>query len=143
MRKNEKNERSCKRGDFASFVTIYRGAWISKGEREQSTRILIIGNFWGLKRGNFRGAIVLSRSVWSPRPPSLFEAKSQLASPHMCLVRSKYANRVGRNLNNRQFWNGTTMTTYITKALLIVSATTKVKSKISQKSKVKMHKKQK
>ena len=28
------------------------------------------------------GLFSLSRSAWSPRPPSLFEAKSQLASPH-------------------------------------------------------------
>ena len=45
--------------------------------------------FLGAIRSDFRGAIVLSRSVWSPRPPSLFEAKSQLASPHMYLVRGR------------------------------------------------------
>jgi len=40
----------------------------------------------GGQRGDGLGtkrAAMKSRSAWSPRPPSLFEAKSQLASPSL------------------------------------------------------------
>ncbi len=42
--KCKKNEKVAKEViDFASFLTIYRGAWKLKGEREQVTVIFIIG----------------------------------------------------------------------------------------------------
>ena len=46
------------------------------------------------------GLFSLSRSAWSPRPPSLFEAKSLLASPHSEYVPSHSF----RSPNPRGIW---------------------------------------
>ena len=56
----------------------YRDTFIES--HRKSIEVLVL--FYACADSSMWGLFSLSRSAWSPRPPSLFEAKSQLASPH-------------------------------------------------------------